>query len=126
MVYLFITKDKTVEHYVDKEEAQRLFGYGEPDMTITDEEYENAEGLLRLADGKIFLGKTEEEKTADKAHEVRMVRDSKLKETDIYLLSDFPINEKQKNVIITYRQELRDLPTKKDFPYIDVPAIPTL
>ena len=126
MVYLFITKDKTVEHYVDKEEAQKLFGYGEPDMVITEQQYDEAQGLFRLIDGKIFLGKTDEEKKEDKAVEVRQVRDSYLKQTDVYLLADFPLNKTQKDVIIKYRQELRDLPSAKDFPYIEVPSIPKL
>ena len=126
MVYLFITKDKTVEHYADKKEAQDLFGYGEPDLEITEQQYDEAQGLFRLIDGKIFLGKTDEEKKEDKAVEVRQLRDYYLKQTDVYLLEDFPLNKTQKDVIIKYRQELRDLPSKKGFPYIDVPSIPKL
>ena len=123
MVYLFITKTKTVEHYADKEEAQRLFGYGEPDMVITEKQYDEAEGIFRLIDGKIFLGKTEEEKKEELSVEKRSIRDSYLKNTDKYVLSDFPITSKQKEKVLSYRKMLRDLPEQKDFPNIDIPKL---
>ena len=34
-------------------------GIKKPDMTITEEEFEAVGGLVRLIDGKIFLGKTD-------------------------------------------------------------------
>ena len=43
---------------------------------------------------------------------LREERDNKLKESDIYGLSDFPFaNDTIKQAWITYRQELRDLPS---------------
>ena len=123
MVYLFITKQNTVEHYADKEEAQRLFGYGEPDLVITEEEYDQAEGLFRLINGKIFLGKTEEEKKEELAVEKRTIRDKYLQETDKYLLPDFPITKDNLTKVIEYRQTLRDLPEQKDFPDVEVPEL---
>lgn len=42
---------------------------------------------------------------------LREERDNKLKESDIYVLSDFPFaDDTIKQAWITYRQELRDLP----------------
>ena len=40
-------------------------GISVPDMTITEEEFEAAGGLVRLIDGKIFLGKTDAEKASE-------------------------------------------------------------
>ena len=123
MVYLFITKDKKVEHYANKLEAQKLFGYGEPDKIITEEEYNKAEGLFRLINGKIFLGKTDEEKKEELAIEKRVVRDKYLQQTDKYLLPDFPITKDDLVKIIEYRQTLRDIPQNKDFPDVDIPEL---
>lgn len=125
MVYLFV-KDGNVEHYADKEEAQRLFGYGEPDLEITEKQYDEAEGLFRIINGKIFLGKTKEEKKEDLATEKRSTRDGYLLETDKYMISDFPISENKKDEMKKYRQTLRDLPENKNFPDIEVPSIPVL
>lgn len=124
MVYLFVTKSNTVEPYADKEEAQRLFGYGEPDMTITDKEYEEADGIIRLIDGKIFIGKTENEKREELALEKRKIRDERLIKTDKFMITDFPISEKNKKIIKDYRQELRDIPQREQFPFIEIPDIP--
>lgn len=126
MVYLFITKDKKVEAYANKEEAQKLMGYGEPDKEITEKEYDSAEGLFRLINGKIFLGKTKEEKKEDLAMQKREIRNSYLLQTDKYMINDFPINENQKETIKEYRQMLRDIPTQKGFPEIVIPPIPVL
>jgi hypothetical protein len=39
---------------------------------------------------------------------IRNTRNSYLQLTDKYLLSDFPITEEKRNIIIEYRQYLRD------------------
>ena len=126
MVYLFVTKDKKVEHYADKAEAQKLFGYGEPNKIITEEEYDKAEGLFRLINGKIFLGKTEEEKKEELATEKRRIRDGYLLQTDKYMISDFPLTSEKRKEIKEYRQILRDIPEKKEFPDVEIPSIPVL
>ena len=41
--------------------------------------------------------------------ELRAKRNAKLAETDIYMVSDFPITTEQKNAWQTYRQALRDM-----------------
>jgi len=56
--------------------------------------------------------KIEELKLAEPMNKLREERDNKLKESDIYGLSDFPFaNDTIKQAWITYRQELRDLPS---------------
>lgn len=56
--------------------------------------------------------KIEELKLAEPMNKLREERNNKLKESDIYVLSDFPFaNDTIKQAWITYRQELRDLPT---------------
>jgi hypothetical protein len=43
-------------------------------------------------------------------YKLRELRNTVLKETDAYMLSDYPLTEEQRNQMITYRQTLRDLP----------------
>jgi len=38
-------------------------------------------------------------------------RNRRLKETDIYMLSDYPVSDAAKEAMKTYRQELRDFPS---------------
>ena len=40
----------------------------------------------------------------------RLVRDGYLKDTDVFMLVDYPITEERRAVIRAYRQYLRDLP----------------
>tara|TARA_R100001086_G_scaffold238348_1_gene163015 strand:- start:1498 stop:1749 length:252 start_codon:yes stop_codon:yes gene_type:complete len=44
-----------------------------------------------------------------KQSQVKAERNSKLAETDVYMVSDFPITTEQKTAWKTYRQELRDI-----------------
>ena len=46
---------------------------------------------------------------------LRNQRNQALKNTDIYLLSDFPISTENKELIINYRQLLRDFATSDYF-----------
>lgn len=81
MVYL-AKKDGDVVHHTSLEALKEMDGIEKPDMQISDEEFEAAGCLVRLIDGKIFLGKTEVEKTAEK-NEVRIIElKGKLSETD--------------------------------------------
>lgn len=45
-----------------------------------------------------------------KAARARLVRDGYLKDTDLFMLVDYPITEERRAVIRAYRQYLRDLP----------------
>jgi hypothetical protein len=64
MVYL-TKKDGAVIRHADLTAMKDLDGIDAPDMTITDEEFDAAEGLARIIDGEIFLGKTEVEKQTE-------------------------------------------------------------
>lgn len=76
------------------------------EQKLEDEEYYNS--LLELAKEKYG------QKLAD---EIRKIRDELLKETDKYLLEDFPITEEQKEKYKIYRNALREIPEQQGFPH---------
>lgn len=59
-----------------------------------------------------------EEVIKDLAKEKRTERDFLLKQTDKYMVIDFPITDEEKELYKSYRQYLRDIPQQKDFPEI--------
>lgn len=61
MVYL-AKKGNTVIHHTSKQAMLKLDGITKADMEISDEEFESSGCLARIIDGKIFVGKTEDEK----------------------------------------------------------------
>lgn len=63
-VYLAIKGDIVV-HHTDLGAMMIMEGIRQPDMTITEEEFERAGGLARVLNGEIFLGKTAAEKTIE-------------------------------------------------------------
>ena len=42
--------------------------------------------------------------------EIRTIRNNFLSQTDIYMISDYPLSSDVKQQLIQYRQQLRDLP----------------
>lgn len=60
-VYLAIKGDVVV-HHTDLTAMKIMDGITKPDMTITQLEFEANDSLARVINGKIFLGKTKEEK----------------------------------------------------------------
>ena len=80
-VYLAIKGDVVI-HHTDLSAMKTMDGISVPDMTITEEEFEAAGGLVRLIDGKIFLGKTDAEKASEEAIEKIHVLKMQLAETD--------------------------------------------
>ena len=80
-VYLAIKGDGVI-HHTDLSAMESMDGISQPDMTITEEEFYAAEGLVRLIDGNIFLGKTDAEKAREEALEKIRVLKSNLAETD--------------------------------------------
>jgi len=66
MVYLAI-KNGEVVHHTSLDAMRRIDGVHEPALSITDKQYADAEGILRVIDGAIFVGKTDAEKAADAA-----------------------------------------------------------
>ena len=61
MVYL-AKKDGGVVHHTSLEAMKQMDGIEKPDMEISDEEFEAAGCQARIINGKIFIGKTDEEK----------------------------------------------------------------
>ena len=81
MVYL-ARKNGAVIHHTDMEAMKTMDGIGKAEMEISDEEFEAAGSLARIIDGKIFIGKTDEEKQRDDAEvRIRQLK-AKLAETD--------------------------------------------
>lgn len=80
-VYLAMKGDVVI-HHTDLSAMKTMDGISVPDMTITEEEFEAAGGLVRLIDGKIFLGKTDAEKASEEAIEKIRVLKMQLAETD--------------------------------------------
>jgi uncharacterized protein YdiU (UPF0061 family) len=81
-----------------------------------------------------FLWKTKEEIKAEKFEfdlfQIRNKRDQLLKESDFVLMPDYPITKEEKEKIIIYRNNLRNLPNKiikkeidiNDFEYPEKPS----
>jgi len=63
-------------------------------------------------------------KTEIAAETLRKDRDGALKNSDVYMLSDFPLTDSQKTELLTYRQALRDISKQADFPNVDLPTKP--
>ena len=80
-VYLAIKGDVVI-HHTDLSAMESMDGISQPDMTITEEEFYAADGLVRLIDGRIFLGKTDAEKTSEEAIEKIRILKKNLAETD--------------------------------------------
>ena len=59
---------------------------------------------------------TPEEMAAQKAAQIRRVRDSLISETDWTQLLDAPISDESREYVRVYRQELRDIPQQESFP----------
>jgi hypothetical protein len=64
MVYLAI-KNGVVIHHTNLAAMQAQDGISNPDMQVSDEEFEAAGGLARVINGAIVLGKTDAEMTAE-------------------------------------------------------------
>ena len=113
MVYL-AKKNGVVVHHTDLGAMLSLDGIMEPDMEITDAEFEAAEGLARIINGKIFLGKTAEEKAAEKTAADNAVRlkflKQQLADTDYIAakIAEGAATKEQYAAKITERQTWRD------------------
>lgn len=81
MVYL-AKKGNEVIFHTDKQAMLEMDGIAEADMEISNEEFMQAGCLARIIDGKIFLGKTDAEKTGEEAIEKIRVLKKNLAETD--------------------------------------------
>ena len=50
------------------------------------------------------------------ATQIRAKRDSLLNQTDYLMMPDYPISDDKRKLIEEYRQALRDIPERSDFP----------
>jgi hypothetical protein len=70
MVYL-AKQNGEVVHHTDLAAMKQFNGIETPDLVITDDEFQAANGLLRIIDGEIFVGLTDGEQ-ADEARQKRI------------------------------------------------------
>ena len=73
--------------------------------------------LQKLYDeGKVHPTFDVEQENSLLEHELRERRNQLLSETDKYMTIDYPISDEKRDKIKEYRQALRDITTKKEFP----------
>ena len=121
-VYLKIMSDGTVRALADKATVNAPMEYGggggSYDMEISTETWVENECLARVRDGKIFLGKTQDEKQAEWEAAIRAERDRRLRACDkMSMLHWNVLTDYQKAVWIAYRQALLDIPEQDGFPW---------
>jgi len=81
MVYL-AKKNGMVVHHTSLQAMFEMDGINKADMQVSDEEFEAADCIANIVDGKIFLGKTTDEKAAE-ANRIRIAEiDAELDEID--------------------------------------------
>lgn len=117
MIYLW-KSNGGVLFFADADEAKRHCGLENPDMTVTDEEFEAAGGIARVIDGKIFLGLTKAEKLEQAQKEVREKRDRILSEKVDKMqgvLRWADLTDAQREAWTAYRKALLDIPQQKVF-----------
>ncbi len=114
MIYLYQAQTG-IEPHTDKEFAENVLNLGEPIAELTEQEWNEAEGLARMLGGELILGKTQAEKDEEKAQEIRAKRDRLLSQTDWTQTVDNPLAGDED--ITAYRQALRDIPEQTGFPW---------
>jgi hypothetical protein len=78
MVYIAKKKDGSAVFHTDLNAMKEIDGIDKPDMTVTEAEFEAADGLIRVINGKITLGKTKAEKQADAERNVLLAEQEAL------------------------------------------------
>jgi hypothetical protein len=127
MVYL-AKKGSGVVVHANREAMKLMDGIDTPDMTLTDAEWTAADGLARLIDGAIFLGKTDAEKRAEQEAAVLHQRDAVFAATVDRLCNAArwaDLSGEEQAAWIQYRRDLRDITEQAGYPYDVVwPPIP--
>ena len=122
MIYLYETQTG-VDSHTDKEFAENILNLGEPLATLTEQEWSECEGLARLIDGTLFLGKTQAEKDREQSDAVRAKRDRLIDKEDWrYTRYNSEVRQgltPSDDIVAldTYIQALRDIPDQVGFPY---------
>ena len=124
MIYLFLTNYGIDPHTIKE------YGKGEFLGEITEQEWEQAEQIARIIDGKLFLGKTQAEKDREQADVVRAKRDRLIDRED-WRYTRYNSEVRQGLIpsddivaLDTYMQALRDIPEQVGFPWdVDWPIL---
>lgn len=107
-----------VMHFICEEDAKKFYGLDKPDMVISEEEFERAEGLLRVIDGNIVVGLTQQETIARDQETVRNKRNGLLESVVDKMQGVLRWNnltpEKQQ-AWTKYRQDLLDITLQPAF-----------
>ena len=117
MIYLFLTNYGIDPHTIKE------YGKGEFLGEITEQEWEQAEQIARIIDGKLFLGKTQAEKDREQADVVRAKRDRLIDKEDWrYTRYNSEVRQgltPSDDIVAldTYIQALRDIPDQAGFPW---------
>jgi len=117
MVYL-AKKNGGVVHHTSLQALKEMEGIENADLEISDEEFEAAGCLARIIKGKIFIGKTNEEKTAEENEQKIVVLKRQLAETDYIAvkIAEGSATKAEYADVITQRQawrkEINDLSPK--------------
>ncbi len=96
------------------EENNKIYNYDMYDMNLT-----YREGLEEKIENNYekWLEKAKKIAYDEEATRVRIKRDKLLADTDWTQMSDTALSEEEKEKYKTYRQDLRNVPQQKDFPY---------
>ena len=122
MIYLYQTQTG-IEPHTDKEFAESTLGLGEPIAELTEQGWQDAEGMARMIDGTLFLGKTQAEKDEEQAREVRSKRDRLIDKEDWrYTRYNSEVRQgltPSDDIVAldAYIQALRDIPDQAGFPW---------
>lgn len=74
-----------------------------------------------------WLQRAKETEYEELSASIRKERDALLYATDKYTISDYPISSENKELMLEYRQKLRDLPEQETFPYeVEFPEKPNI
>ena len=74
-----------------------------------------------------WLQKAKDAEYEELSANIRKERDALLYATDKYTISDYPISSENKELMLEYRQKLRDLPEQETFPYeVEFPEKPNI
>lgn len=103
-----ILEDGRLSHWTKSEEEAKELGYTE--SIDEDKVLPAINNLYYLAD------KAKEKNNEILSGEIRRKRDFLLKQTDKYMIPDFPISEEQIAKVLEYRHALRDITKQESFP----------
>ena len=107
------------EHYFITKALREIgINYDSVSGNSVDDFVVGPESLNETIDREAVRAKIEELRTAKAFETLRRQRDEKLKNTDHYGLSDFPLTP-ERQAWLDYRQALRDLPANSPDPTID-------